>query len=68
MYIGLNIFQPPENPKDIGQEVVALIGHITHISDIPWRKADKMMSGNIRFSLSKLNGCHQTWWKRLGTR
>jgi hypothetical protein len=49
MNIGLNILRPPENLRDIEQEVVALIGHLAHISDIPRRKADRMMSSNLRF-------------------
>jgi hypothetical protein len=68
MRTGLNILQPPESPRDIGQEVVALIGHLTHISNIPRRKADRMMSGNLRFPPTNLMDSHQTWWKRLGMR
>jgi hypothetical protein len=35
---------------------VALIGHLTHISNIFGRKTDKMISDNLRFSPPKLNG------------
>jgi hypothetical protein len=68
MYTGLNILRPPENPRDIEQEVVALIGHLTYISDIPGRKVDKMMSSNLRFPPKNLMNGRQTWWKNLGTR
>jgi hypothetical protein len=37
---------------------VALIGHLTHILDIPGRKADKMMLGNPWFSPSYLMDGH----------
>jgi hypothetical protein len=43
MDIGLNILRPPENLRDIGYEVVTLIGYLTHISDNPRRKAGRMM-------------------------
>jgi hypothetical protein len=43
MYTGSNILQPPESPIDIEREVVALIGHLTHISGISERKANIMM-------------------------
>jgi hypothetical protein len=36
--------------------VVALIGHLAHISDIPGRKADRMMLGNMRFPPTNLMG------------
>jgi hypothetical protein len=49
MYTRLNILRPPENPRDIEEEVVALIGYLTHISDILGRKVDRMMSGNLSF-------------------
>jgi hypothetical protein len=68
MNTGLNILRPPKSLRDVEQEVVALIGHIAHISDIPERKADRMMSGNLRFPHTNLmEGC-QTWWKELGMR
>jgi hypothetical protein len=63
MDTGLNILRPPENLRNIEQEVVTLIGHLTHISDIPGRKADRMMSGNQRFPPTNLMEGHQTWWK-----
>jgi hypothetical protein len=68
MNIRLNILRPPESLRDIEQEVVALIGHLAHISDIPRRKADKMMSGNLRFPPTNLMESHQTWWKELDMR
>jgi hypothetical protein len=49
MYTRLNILRPPENPRDIEEEVVALIGYLTPISDILGRKVDRMMSGNLSF-------------------
>jgi hypothetical protein len=49
MDIGLNTIQPLESLRGIGQELVTLIGHLTHTSNIPGRKADKVMSGNLRF-------------------
>jgi hypothetical protein len=50
MCLGMNILRPPQIPRDIGQEGVALIGHLTHILNIPGRKADKIMSDNLKFS------------------
>jgi hypothetical protein len=41
---------PTEGSRDIGQEGVSLIGHLTHIFNIPGRKVNKIMSGNLRFS------------------
>jgi hypothetical protein len=35
-------------------EGVALIGHLPHILDIPWRETDRMMSGNLRFPPTNL--------------
>jgi hypothetical protein len=64
----LNILRPPESLRDVEQEVVALIGHLTHISDIPKGKADKMMLGNLRFPPTNLMEDRQAWWKELGTR
>jgi hypothetical protein len=64
----LNILWPPESLRDIKQEVVALIGHLAHISDTPGRKVDRMMSVNLIFPpINLMEGCH-TWWKELGTR
>jgi hypothetical protein len=37
--IGMNILQPPESPRDIGQEGMALIGHLTRILNITGRKS-----------------------------
>jgi hypothetical protein len=54
MNTGLNSLRPPESLRDIEQEVVALIGHLAHISNIPGRKADRMMSGNLRFPPTNL--------------
>jgi hypothetical protein len=68
MYSGPNIILPQETPRDIGQEVVALIGHLTHISDILGRKADRMMSDNLRFPPTNLTDGRRTWWEKLGTR
>jgi hypothetical protein len=61
MDIGLNIVRPLESLRGIGQELVTLIGHLTHTSDIPGRKADRVMSGNLRFPPTNLMGGHQTW-------
>jgi hypothetical protein len=59
MFTWLNILQPLKNPTDIEEEM-ALIGHLTHISDIPRRKADRMMLGNLRFSPTNLmDGCQK---------
>jgi hypothetical protein len=66
MYTGPNILRPPENPRDIEQEVVALIGHLTHISDIPVRKADIMISGNLRFPPTNLMDGHRRGGKNKG--
>jgi hypothetical protein len=49
---GTNILLPPESPRDIGQKRVALIAHLTHILDIPGRKADKMMSDEREIGLT----------------
>jgi hypothetical protein len=35
---------------------VAIIGHLTHNLNIPRRKADNIMSGNLRFSPLVLHG------------
>jgi hypothetical protein len=56
----LNILRPLESLRDIEQEVVALIGHLGHISDIPGRKADRMMPGNLRFPPTNLMEGRQT--------
>jgi hypothetical protein len=61
MDIGLNIVRPQESLRGIEQELVTLIGHLTHTSNTPGRKADKVMSGNLRFPPTKsMDGC-QTW-------
>jgi hypothetical protein len=68
MNIELNILRPPESLRDVKEEVVALIGHQAHNSNIPGRKADKMMLGNLRFPPTNLMKGHQTWCKESGTR
>jgi hypothetical protein len=50
----LNIVRPLESLRGIGQELVTLIGHLTHTSDVPGRKADRVMSGNLRFPPTNL--------------
>jgi hypothetical protein len=59
----LNILRLPGRQRDVEQEVVALIGHLAHISDIPGRKAR-----HLRFPPTNLMVGRQTWWKELGTR
>jgi hypothetical protein len=49
MDIGLNTVRPQESLRGIGQELVTLIGHLTHTSNTPRRKADRVMLGNLRF-------------------
>jgi hypothetical protein len=44
---------------------VALIGHLTRILNITGRKDNKIMSGNLRFSPSKLMDGRQTWWEKI---
>jgi hypothetical protein len=61
MDTGLNIVRPLESLRGIGQELVTLIGHLTHTSDIPRRKADRVMSGNLRFPPTNLMDGRQTW-------
>jgi hypothetical protein len=47
-------------PKRYRPEGVALIGHLTHILNIPGRKADNIMLGNLRFSPPYLMDGNQT--------
>jgi hypothetical protein len=61
MGTGLNTVRPLERLRGIGQELVTLIGHLTHTSDVPGRKADKVMSGNLRFPPINLMDGRQTW-------
>jgi hypothetical protein len=63
MNIELNILRPPESLRDVEQEVVALIGHLAHILDISGTKANRMMSGNLRFAPTNLMEGRETWWK-----
>jgi hypothetical protein len=60
----LNTVRPLESLRGIGQELVTLIGHLTHTSDIPGRKADRVMSGNLRFPPTNLMDGRQTWRRR----
>jgi hypothetical protein len=48
--LGPNIFRPLERLRDIGQERVALIRHLTHILNIHGRKVNSILSGNLKFS------------------
>jgi hypothetical protein len=59
--IETNILQPPKSVRDIRQEMVALIGHLTCILNIPGRKVDKIMSYSLRFAPSNLMDGHQIW-------
>jgi hypothetical protein len=68
MDIGLHTVHPLESLRGIGQELVTLIGHLTHTSDIPGRKADRVMSGNLRFPTTNLMDGRQTWQRGSETR
>jgi hypothetical protein len=68
MDTGLNTVRPLESLRGIGQELVTLIGHLTHTSDVPRRKVDKVMSDNLRFLPTNLMDGRQTWWRGLETR
>jgi hypothetical protein len=68
MDIGLNTVRPQESLRGIGQELVTLIGHITHTSNTPRRKADRVMSGNLRFPPTNSMGGRQTWQRGSETR
>jgi hypothetical protein len=68
MDIGLNTIRPQESLRGIGQELVTLIEHLTHTSNTPGRKADRMMSGKLRFSpTNPMDGRH-TWRRGSETR
>jgi hypothetical protein len=48
MDTGLNIIRPQESLRGIGQELVTLIGHLTHTSNTPGRKAvGEEISGRV---------------------
>jgi hypothetical protein len=48
MDTGLNIVRPQESLRGIGQELVTLIGHLTHTSNTPRRKAvGEEISGRV---------------------
>jgi hypothetical protein len=68
MNIGLNTTRLQESLRGIGQELVTLIGHITHTSNIPGRKADRVMSGNLRFLPTNSMDGRQTWRRGSETR
>lgn len=56
---GPNTLRPSESTRDIGQEGMAPIGHLTHISNILGRKDDNIMSDNLRFSSPYLKYGHR---------
>jgi hypothetical protein len=60
--------RPLESLRGIGQELVTLIGHLTHTSDVPGRKADRVMSDNLRFPPTNLIDGRQTWRRGSETR
>jgi hypothetical protein len=68
MGIGLNIVRPQESLRGIGQELVTLIGHLTHTSNTPGRKADRVMSDNLRFPPTNSMDGRQTWRRGSETR
>jgi hypothetical protein len=68
MDTGLNTVRPLESLRGIGQELVTLIGHLTHTSDVPGKKADRVISGNLRFPPTNLMDGHQTWRRGSETR
>jgi hypothetical protein len=68
MDIGLNIVRPQESLRGIGQELVTLIGHLTHTSNNPRRKVDRVMSGNLRFPPTNSMDGRQTWWRGSETK
>jgi hypothetical protein len=68
MDIGLNTVLPQGSLRGIGQELVTLIGHLAHTSNIPGRKADRMMSGNLRFPPTNSMDGNQIWRRGSETR
>jgi hypothetical protein len=68
MDIRLNTVRPQESLRGIGQELVTLIGHLAHTSNIPGRKADRVMSGNLRFPPTNSMDDRQTWRRGSETR
>jgi hypothetical protein len=64
----LNNVRTLEILRGTGQELVTLIGHLTCTSEVPGRKVDRVMSGNLSFPPTNLMDGRQTWRRGSETR